>query len=618
MHNEVASDLVPHKEVEDYLNAYLAAKIDQGSAVLIAGGWGSGKTEFIKRFFQRPAWKKSSQPAPLTASFFGAKDEAAISDQFLSQLYPALNSTYGKVLGTAAFRLGNTLISAQTGASALEQSDISAVREWAAHPKKRIVVFDDLERATFGVDRALSLINGYVETDGLRVIVIANESEIACDTYSKWKEKVVGKTLNVRAEPESVIEAVAHALPHGAVKGYLTRNPSRVAEVLEANGSINYRSFRMLMGDAHRLVDRVDQRLAESAHGLESVILFSIAIGSEFRAGRLAAEEIAGLKGTSRRHIKAREEWNARDVYLDGLEARVRAIGAFESVVPPRLLAPLWSSGALQVAAINEAIAIDPAVVGQAAAPAWRRMWELFGMSRAEYENAKVELEGQISDAQILKFGELLHVVGVSLLLERWGVYLMEGKATLEWLSEYISREDVGSKLIGAEARYGASEGYGNLGFHERDAEDFKVAMGMVVAAAAHAAIANAKVMLPEYMKQIGAGDYSSIYAFRLGNLVPKPVPWLQHLDPEWLVSKVVNDGAIVRDLVAAIFSRYDSDLDGWLKDEWPWLVSFRRELRGAVRSLPSPQRQICTAILRGNLERCRGRVVACYRRTLG
>lgn len=615
MQSRDASKPVPLEEAEEYLDAYLRAKADQGSAVLITGGWGSGKTEFIRRYFQRPVWRSSSKLAPLTASFFGAKDEAAISDQFLSQLYPALNSTYGKVLGTAAFRLGNSLLSAHLGAPPLENSDVSAVREWAAKPKERIVVFDDLERATFGVERALSLINGYVETDGLRVIVIANESEISCKTYSRWKEKVVGKTLHVRAKAESVIESVAHGLPHGAVKGYLARNPGRVAEVLESSGSVNYRSFKALIGDVQRLVDRVDQRLARSVRGLESVILFSIAVGSEFRAGRVSVQEIAAIEDNYRRRFKKREEWSERDVYLDDLETRAKGVGAYETVVPPALLATLWSTGALQVAAINDAIAIDPIVVGHSAAPAWRRMWDLFGMSRAEYENASAEVREDLSNARMLNVGELLHVVGVSLLLESWGTHLVEGKTTLEWLSEYLSRPDVGPRLTGARDRYGANEAYGSLGFHERDREEFKAAVDVVMAAAAQTALANAKAMVPSYMTQIESGDYSSIHPIGVGNVAPEPIPWLQYLDPKWLASSIVSDGAVVRGLVAAIVVRYEVDSDARLKEEWPWLISLRRELRRTVSSLPSPQRQICAAILKGDLARCRERVITCYRR---
>ncbi|HDS1137611.1 TPA: hypothetical protein QDZ75_001647 [Stenotrophomonas maltophilia] len=606
---------MPLEEAEDYLDAYLRDNADQGSAVLITGGWGSGKTEFIRRYFQRSVWRSSSKLAPLTASFFGAKDEAAISDQFLSQLYPALNSTYGKVLGTAAFRLGNTLLSAQLGAPPLENSDVSAIREWAAKPKERIVVFDDLERATFGVERALSLINGYVENDGLRVIVIANESEISCGTYAKWKEKVVGKTLHVRARPESVIESVAHGLPHGAVKGYLGRNPGRVAEVLEVSGSVNYRSFRALMGDVQRLVDRVDKRLEKSARGLESVILFSIAVGSEFRAGRVSVQEIAGMKESYRRRFKKREEWDGRDVYLDNLEVRTKGVGAYESVVPPGLLATLWSSGALQVAAINDAVAIDPVVVGNSAAPAWRRMWDIFGLSRTEYEKALADLREDLSSARVLNIGELLHVVGVSLLLESWDAHLLDGKSTLVWLSEYLSRGDVSPKLTGARKRFGASESYGNLGFHERDSDEFKAAVDMVMAAAAEAALASAKDMVASYTRQIESGDYSSIHPFGLGNLAPDPLPWLQYSDPKWLASNVISDGAVVRDLVVAISARYEADSEGGLKAEWSWLISFRRELRRKVSSLPSPQRQICTAILKSQLARSREHVAACYRR---
>ncbi len=610
----LAMDPIPLGEATEYLDAYLAEKIDKGSAVLITGNWGSGKTEFISRYFSDRQKNHQGQLPPLTASFFGAHDEAAIADQFLSQLYPSLNSKIGKVLGTAAFRMGNRLLSAQLGGDVLEYSDVDAVRNWAANPKDRVVVFDDLERSTFGVDRALSLINGYVETDGLRVIVLANEAEVGSGRYTRWKEKVVGKSLYIRADPMRVIEAVAHELPHGSVKGYLRRNAARVAEVLQAGGEVNYRSFKALMGDADRLVSRVDGRLGTSPKGLESVVLFSIGVGSEFRAGSVTASEVSKMGRDFQRHVKQREKWDERDVHLDVVEKRYRGIGAYEPVVPPGHLAMLWSSGAIQVDEINSVLALDPIVVGAAAAPAWRKMWDMFSMNRNQYESARRELIADLESGRILKFGELLHVIGISVVLEKWGVLLVDGLRTLQWLEEYLQREDVSVGLEEADSRYSVSESYGSLGYHRRESEEFKRAALMVVSTASNAALARAASMVPTYVAQIESDDYSSIHAFGVGNLAPRSVPWLQHADPEWLARVLISDGLVARQLLTALAARYEGDYDALLRNEWLWIRSFRVQIRRTVMKLPAPQRQICTALIRRDMVSIRTYIVRAAR----
>lgn len=593
----LAMEPIAIAEAVNYLDAYLAERVDRGSAVLITGNWGSGKTEFIKRYLAERQRKSPGQLPALIASFFGAQNEAAISDQFLSQLYPSLNSKIGKVLGTAAFRLGNTLLSANLGEAPLELSDVEAIRQWAAKPKDRVVVFDDLERATFGVDRALSLINGYVETDGLRVIVLANEADISCPRYTKWKEKVVGKSLYVRADPEQVIEAVAHELPYGSVQRYLRTNPTRVAEVLQAGGMTNYRSFRVLMGDADRLVSRVDPRLGKSQKGVESVVLFSVGVGSELRAGLVTADEVAMMGKDYRRHIKSRESWDDRDIHLDAVEKRYRDLAAYEPVVPPSHLATLWMSGTLQIDAINAVLSVDPVVVGEAAAPAWRKMWDLWSMSTSQYDSARLELVSDLESSRILRAGELLHAVGISLLLEEWGVELIAGRRTLDWLEEYLLREDVSKGLELTGSRYDLSESYGSLGYHQRETSSFMSAVRLVNCAANEAALYRAALEVPKYVAQIAAGDYSSIHAFGGGSLVGQAVPWLQNVDPAVMGNMIVSDGKVNRGLLAALDARYAGDMDAAVQAEWNWLREVRKQVRRITSDLPAPQRQICTGL---------------------
>ena len=46
------------------------------------------------------------------------------------------------------------------------------------HPEKYILVFDDLERCNMDINRVLGYINRFVEHDGAKVIIIADQEKI--------------------------------------------------------------------------------------------------------------------------------------------------------------------------------------------------------------------------------------------------------------------------------------------------------------------------------------------------------------------------------------------------------------------------------------------------------
>src|SRR5204863_288679 len=96
-----------------------------------------------------------------------------------------------------------------TGGSLLSGNEGSGLLKWLGEPGSHVLVFDDFERSSMPLAERLAVVNRYVEGVGLKVIVIANESELGEDpVYQRWKEKVIGKTLRVGAEAEQVLREV--------------------------------------------------------------------------------------------------------------------------------------------------------------------------------------------------------------------------------------------------------------------------------------------------------------------------------------------------------------------------------------------------------------------------
>jgi len=185
-----------------FLDHYLDASAPAHSAVMITGSWGAGKTHFIKAYMKQrreAAFRADPQNkrVHLYVSLNGVRSFQEVRDLFFAETNPALNSTLAKLVGTVALRAVN----AAAGGEALKPED--AGRYLARDISGYALVFDDLERCAMPLHEVMGFINNFVEHEGLKVIILASEADIEEKeraAYRRRKEKLVGKTLEVRAD----------------------------------------------------------------------------------------------------------------------------------------------------------------------------------------------------------------------------------------------------------------------------------------------------------------------------------------------------------------------------------------------------------------------------------
>lgn len=622
-------DSTAMNSLDEYLDSYLEGSSDPGTAVMLIGHWGSGKTHYIQSYFRRraefgreskaasgltnrkwwrqPFWttgssQNSSQISPtqhLYASFFGAESAEAISDQFLSQLYPVFNSALGKVLGAAAIRISNLglqVVTAGVVSDAARDEDAQAIARWLSNPKGRVLVFDDLERAGMPIERCLSIINSYVERDGLKVIVLANDAEIDADSaYGRWKEKVIGKTVKVVSDPGSVLDSLLLELDDGPVKTAVMKDRAALLAVMGASTLINYRSIRSLVFDAQRLLNILDQRLRDSYDGVLELLKFSIALGGELRAGRLDPEDIEIVQRCFVVRVKEKSKRTERDIYILDVEQRFASVFALESVVPASELVSFWLVGALDVEAANAAVLQNALVVGVHAQPAWQRMWELRRLSISRYQEARAALLESIDRRELYVQGEILHVAGIALTLEDFGVGLFPQFEELHlWVQQYASDPLVFNRLERSVGWLDGADSYAGLGFHKRKDARFVQAFNVLEGLVERAEQKRLLQEIPNLLLQIQAGDYSNIYSFGApGSVGGKP--WIHLVGTDEMADLLLRDGVMKSPLLSLLVKRYSEDMSANLRVEWRCLRLLLECLKRRIFVLPEPFRTIAT-----------------------
>ncbi|WP_338506066.1 P-loop NTPase fold protein [Turicibacter sp. KK003] len=215
------------EEITDVVKRFLDNQL-YNSALLIDGKWGTGKTYFLKTTLI-PKIKEHGPKRPLYVSLNGINSIEEIKNQITVSFITEMASGGGdkKVLRKGVTQSGIQKLGGflRVGKSLLKKYiDIDGIKINIADYldfSKFVLIFDDLERCACPVNEVMGYLNNFVEHQGAKVILIANETEICGgndkkerDKYEKIKEKLVGHTIRYNPSLidiyENLIETHVH------------------------------------------------------------------------------------------------------------------------------------------------------------------------------------------------------------------------------------------------------------------------------------------------------------------------------------------------------------------------------------------------------------------------
>ena len=221
-------------------------------AIMLTGGWGTGKTYFIKDYIETrkraPHRKKT-----IYLSLYGIKNETEIDSQLL------IHKVSSKVMIVIGILFFLALCSAMCYKLEKTESVVNilfhgfgvlvlSVLLWHYRTfkekgierilcKNDLIVFDDFERAEMPYEQLLAYINRYVEHLNKHVVIVCNKAEIKendldktndstlhgeqdsqpkkcnetgsnsplCSQFLKMKEKVIGKEIALEQDSKSIL-----------------------------------------------------------------------------------------------------------------------------------------------------------------------------------------------------------------------------------------------------------------------------------------------------------------------------------------------------------------------------------------------------------------------------
>lgn len=166
------------QELNNYILHYL--KNDKThTAIMLTGEWGSGKTYYVEN--DLIPFLKQNKAAAIEVSLYGVNDITMISKSIYMELRMSTLGGKSSEVVTTGKLIAKNIIKNITGLAGinigLSDDDLTELYE-SVNLENKLLILEDVERCNINITYLLGYVNGLVERDGVKVLLIANESEI--------------------------------------------------------------------------------------------------------------------------------------------------------------------------------------------------------------------------------------------------------------------------------------------------------------------------------------------------------------------------------------------------------------------------------------------------------
>lgn len=451
-----------NQHVEYFLKYYTELKIKPEFAVLIRGVWGSGKTWFIQQFLQE------NSVDHLYISLNGVSKTKEIEDSIFQQLHPILSSKGMKVASKILKGIIKTTIhvdfdgDGKNDASASPSIPDVEIESYFKNVDERVIIFDDLERCSIEIKDILGYINQYVEVNGLKVIILANEKEILNSndkkTYKKIKEKVIGKSFDIETDYQSAVTAFIDQLTNEKVKEYLNETPIIEETYLTASYQ-NLRHLRQSLLDFERFIEYIPDDCWEKDGLIDHLLRLFLTISFEIKKGKIIEDNIIELLlSIPIPYNKTKDE---KPKPIDEIRSKHSVFKLRYQPISSELLKEYFSSGAMNADRVNNSIK-SSYYYQDDNTPDWIKLLRFRTLSDDEFEALSSKIYENILSKNIEDRYEILQMSGLFLYLEELTLFDMDRQVFVEKVKECIDEMRTKDlfKLQGGE-RYPSDHSHG-------------------------------------------------------------------------------------------------------------------------------------------------------------
>lgn len=406
-----------NSHIEEYLDYYVSLDITPEYAVMLRGKWGSGKTWFIKNYIEKKKRKDF-----LYVSLYGVASYDEIEAAFFQQLHPILASKGMKLAGKILKGLIKTTIKVDLNGDGKEDGSLSSgvpdinLPDYMKNIDNKIIVFDDLERCSIAIPSILGYINQFVEYNGLKVIVLANETEIIkiddlnsnkdnSKSYLTIKEKLIGRSFDIRTDFDSALNDFIARTHNEGAKKILTDKKHLLKELFTTAGYNNLRHLRQSILDFDRFYNFLPESSKKKEGLIDHIIGLFFAILFEIKKGKIIEDDLKQLFLID--YFLKKKEGEKTEAQI--IREKYAVFGRYNHPINERLWGDFFKNGTLDKEALR--VSIESSIYFQQEnTPNWMKLWYYRDLEDEVFEELFNLVYTQFNELKILNKYELVHV----------------------------------------------------------------------------------------------------------------------------------------------------------------------------------------------------------------
>lgn len=419
-----------NRQVSLMLDYYLNFKSGPKYALMIKGPWGSGKSHFLKNYFQERNTQNKNQDKKILdsliwVSLYGMNNAVAIDEEIFRQVHPLLGSKAARLTGRflmAGLKLGVKLpddITLTGNAPNINANDFAK-----NYDVDRVLVFDDLERCGMPISEALGYINNFVELGSSKVIVIANDDEIINSTsadraqYIRIKEKLIGTTVQIEPDVESAFAEFADEAKEPFDQ--IIKDHQEIAvSTYRQSGFGNLRSLRHAILDFTHLLEGLDPSIINCKPLLSQLMERFVAMSAEIRAGKLNPDHIPFCKVPA---SLPQEGDITEDNAIKAFQRKFLTMDFSEPLLEREVWKCIFGFGLFDNKKINKSLLQSRYFLNNET-EIWLRLWHFKSLSETDYQTIVEKSYQAIKTKKIRCLGEIKHIVALLMYLSEHGAF---------------------------------------------------------------------------------------------------------------------------------------------------------------------------------------------------
>ena len=477
----------PNQHIEDFLKYYFKLSSSPQYAVLLKGNWGVGKTWFLKEMMaslHNPDYRVKTH---LYVSLYGIASFEEIENEFFRQLHPVLSSKkmalagkIGKGLLKATLKIDLNGDGKSDATVATQIPDIN-LPDYLSNTEGLILIFDDLERASMDLESLLGYINYFVEHQGYKVIIIANEEELvnkekASDvSYKRIKEKLIGKTFEIQPRLELAISNFINEIESDSTQKFFNSNIKLIEDYYQRSAYWNLRHLRQALMDFARLIEVISVETREKEGVLEQLLSIYLMLSFEIKSGKMSPvniNKIQDLYFTDLAYSSSGKNVELDEFYVE-LKEKYPMFDPLDMLLEKSVWIDIFDKGLLDEEGIEESLKNSKFFYNDNQ-PDWVRLWHFTRLEDKEFNETLSSVyrsfENRVyEDVRIIK-----HITGIFLELSEENIIdntklevLNIAKLNIDKLVEKNIKLPIGDSFYDDESSHG-------LGYYNRNDKEFK------------------------------------------------------------------------------------------------------------------------------------------------